>query len=193
MKRIISMVLALACLVMPAGVSLANADAPQDNVMKLQPRIDNYPYETMIYANYGITYATDGTDPYHPTGWRLFDGEWRYFDNGTSIRSWLYDDGKWYFLGPEMLTGWNAVSYNLNPFLGWEFYYFNESGVMQTGWLYDNGNWYYLKPSGAMVANDWFKVGDTWYWFSVTGRMATGNTKINGKSYRFGSDGAWLG
>ena len=45
-----------------------------------------------------------------------------------------------------MCTGWEQIS-NV-------WYYFNESGAMQTGWVQTKpGYWYYLNSDGAMLSN----------------------------------------
>lgn len=62
----------------------------------------------------------------------------------------------------NVVTGINAdvkvttTNIDVQQKVGWKFingqwYYFNESGVMQTGWLSDNGKWYYLNSLGAMM------------------------------------------
>ena len=53
-----------------------------------------------------------------------------------------------------------------------QWYNFNQSGYMQTGWVNSNGVWYYCLPSGEMVH-------DT-------------TMEIDGVSYTFQSDGAWV-
>ena len=64
--------------------------------------------------------------------------------------------------------------------IGGVWYYFNNSGAMQTGWLNDGGTWYYFNNSGAMQTG-WQLIGGAWYYFYSGGNMAV-NTVIDGWS-----------
>ncbi len=97
-----------------------------------------------------------------------------------------------------------------------KWYYFNDTGVMQTGWVLDN--MYYCEQSGAMVTG-WQKLlppdenndndhrnspyssaddGKYWYYFGTNGKKFvpsdsddnTKQKKINGVYYCFSEDGA---
>lgn len=52
----------------------------------------------------------------------------------------------------------------------YEWYYFDDSGIMKTGWVKSNGKWYYLDKS--------------------SGKMVVSTTTPDG--YAVGPDGAWL-
>jgi len=141
--------------------------------------------------------------------WVLKDGNWMYkTDNGTyKSNTWFQDTDKvWYHFDENgcMQTGWLSDS--------GVWYYLNSSGAMRTGWLSYNGAWYYLSGSGAMQT-DWVQVGNSryylnssgvmqtgwlkdnsrWYYFENSGAMLVNVTKtIQGVSYTFGPDGAWI-
>lgn len=48
-----------------------------------------------------------------------------------------------------------------------KWYYYDDSGVMQTGWILIDNGWYYLKASGEMASNEWiggYYVGSDGTW-----------------------------
>lgn len=54
---------------------------------------------------------------------------------------------------------------------GYEWFYFNEEGLMQTGWMTINGQTFYLQPAsdgtrGVMLAG-WHKIDGRWYHFQT--------------------------
>lgn len=82
--------------------------------------------------------------------------DWSLYRNNVRVTGWTQYRGHWYF--------------------------FNNAGVMQTGWQQLGGNWFFLwnqqdgqAPFGAMLANDWLRVGtNTYYAFGANGVMLTG-------------------
>ena len=50
--------------------------------------------------------------------------------------------GWWYTKENSYSIGWNKIDGN--------WYYFNNTGLMQNGWIDDNGTWYYLNDSGSL-------------------------------------------
>lgn len=140
------------------------------------------------------------------TGW-LKEGNYWYFmdENGIMQTGWLRNANKWYFLNAsgKMQTGWLLYKndwYYLNASgsmaTGWlrlndKWYYFNSSGVMQTGWLLYKNDWYYLNTNGSMQTG-WQRINSVWYYFR-DGVMVTGTQIINGKTYKFDSNGKWIG
>ena len=116
--------------------------------------------------------------------------------------TWTVNNGNWMFKdksGTAYKSRWAAV-YNpyANTALGqqnFDWFYFNEKGIMMTGWVQDGGRWYYLSPVsdgtlGRMVTG-WAQIGNNWYYFNpvsdgTRGAMLT-NTWI-GQNY-VGADG----
>lgn len=83
------------------------------------------------------------------------------FTSTGANAAWKRDiNGWWYTEGSSWSIGWR--------FINNAWYYFDDSGYMETGWLQDNGKWYYLNSSGEMV---------------------TGTQSIDGLIYEFNSDG----
>ena len=60
-------------------------------------------------------------------------------------------------------------------------------------WVKDSVGWCYLDSNGRMVINDWVKDGGKWYYLDANGYMVTGTKTIGGKTYKFASNGVWLG
>ncbi|MDB1921720.1 MBL fold metallo-hydrolase [Clostridium tertium] len=122
------------------------------------------------------------------TGWLLDNNLWYYLNSsGMMVTGWLYSGDMWYLMSEEgkMLTGW--VDFDRDR------YFLNSSGAMETGWRYENGAWYYLELSGRMSNNQWKNIQGVKYWFNVDGKMATQDTIIKGKMYRFDLNGNYLG
>ena len=102
-----------------------------------------------------------------------------------------------------MTTGWQTI--------GNQFYYFSESGIMQTGWRDIDGKRYYLAPEDGHLWFGWLTLSDgsryycsadgslTYGWLGPyylapeDGHMVTGDYVIDGVTYRFGSDGILIG
>ena len=83
------------------------------------------------------------------------------FTSTGANAAWKRDiNGWWYTEGSSWAIGWR--------FINNAWYYFDDSGYMETGWLEDNGKWYYLNYSGEMV---------------------TGTQNIDGLIYDFNSHG----
>lgn len=186
---------------------------------------------------------------YNAAGNRLYnvwrtgaDGAWRYIDsngymavdkwvdndnyyvdaNGIMVaNNWLKirNDSKdsgydWYFFtstGKNVKDGWEKINNN--------WYYFDDTGLMQTGWILDD--MYYCGKDGVMLTG-WNKLtppdeyaddtddhtgpyetaddGTYWYYFSSSGKKAVPSDdddnfkqkRINGSYYCLREDGAML-
>ena len=63
-------------------------------------------------------------------GWQQNDsGQWNYYRNGESVKGWLSEDQKWYWL--DKVTGM----------------------MFAGGWKRIDGKWYYFYPDGTMAVN----------------------------------------
>lgn len=97
---------------------------------------------------------------------------------------WVQESGNWYFYDNSSILqkGW------LNQTGKW--YYLDEwTGVMQTGWskagTYDD--WYFMNGSGVMQTG-WQKLGNSWYFMNSSGSMKTGWHSQAGKWYLLDRD-----
>ena len=129
------------------------------------------------------------------TGWTKltsFSGwdSWYYSDsNGHAVSGWQKIGKKWYYFSPysnDMLTGLSSI-YNEST-EEYDYYYFNENGVMQTGWVgYESSgetDWYYFASSG-LGAEGWTQINKKWYYFEDA-RALTGMVTIGSDTYFFG-------
>ena len=77
-------------------------------------------------------------DPQTANGWTQNDsGEWSYYKNGESVKGWLSDDQKWYWLD-------------------------NNGKMFSGGWKQIDGKWYYFYADGSMAVStkvDGYEVG----------------------------------
>ncbi len=132
--------------------------------------------------------------------WYLLDGK------GFRLSGWQYTDSKWYMLditSGEMKTGWykeenktqndknntNTTDTNTVKFENW--YYLNNDGAMKTGWLSDGGKWYYLNLNGIMQKG-WLTQSNSKYYLDTAGIMVTEAQTIDGKIYKFNSNGTLI-
>ncbi len=137
------------------------------------------------------TYASESSDGLMVTTnavvrrWRQTGGRWWYQIGSGYATHWLTIDGTWYYFDNSgwMQTGWQKISN--------KWYYFKSSGAMQTGWGKISGTWYYFNSSGAMQTG-WKQISGTWYYFKSSGAMQTGWLKLSGKWYYFTSGGAMV-
>lgn len=74
----------------------------------------------------------------------------------------------------------------------YNWYYFNNEGIMQTGWINDNGKWYYLDSNGVMQIGV-INIADKVYYLNENGAMQTGRITIDGQSYEFSNNGEAVG
>ncbi|EKQ57002.1 MULTISPECIES: leucine-rich repeat domain-containing protein [unclassified Clostridium] len=113
----------------------------------------------------GNKYYYDKENGLVKNDWKLISGNWYYFnDDGIMQKGLQTVKGIKYYLDNNgvMITGWQKIDK--------DWYYFGSSGGMQYGWLTLDYKTYYLNPS--------------------TGIMVSADTTINGKKYRFNSDGS---
>jgi len=125
------------------------------------------------------------------TGWTKHNGVWHYYDKstGAAVLGWLKDGGKWYYLNPS------TTVMHVGPLkVGSKEYFMQSSGAAYIGWLKVGGTWHLYGSDGARVTSGWVKDGSDWYYFNpATGNYVTGNTVINGTTYRFLPSGKWIG
>lgn len=100
--------------------------------------------------------------------YRLSNGNYRYFNNSTGYMyvGLVKHGGYYYYFNPR--TGYRFQS-GMKKVNG-RTYYFKNDGRAHTGWLTLNGKKYFFNSKGMMYANT--------------------TVLIQGKQYRFGSDGA---
>lgn len=105
------------------------------------------------------------------------------FEEETPVADgWFEDlDGRKYFKNQKALTGWQSLDGN--------FYFFNETGVMQTGWVEDNGRKYYLNQDGIWKKNCWIEDGEGRHYLDGKGQKMTGWLTIGENTYYLGEDG----
>ena len=143
------------------------------------------------------------------TGWQKeADGKWYYFNaDGSMAKGWFRYKSKWYYLTKSgaMAKGWKKI--------GTAWYYFKADGAMaskewirgfwldrdgcwtyepKASWRKTKKGWWYGDTSGWYAKKQWQKIDGTWYYFDASGYMVTGRQVIDGKTYTFGGDGAYI-
>ncbi|NRY62748.1 leucine-rich repeat domain-containing protein [Clostridium beijerinckii] len=116
------------------------------------------------------------------------DKNWYYYDrmNGVIKNDWKQISGIWYYFDKD-----GKMEKGLQTIKGVK-YFFNDNGAMATGWVKIDNSYYYFSGSGAMQYG-WLTLNDKIYYLDGTsGIMASGDTVINGKKYRFSSDGSLI-
>ena len=104
------------------------------------------------------------------------------FEEETPVADgWFEDlDGRKYFKNQKALTGWQSLDGN--------FYFFNETGVMQTGWVTIDGKEYYFNYEGEMLKG-LQDIQMKTYLFDNNGVKLTGWQQWEGQKYYLGTDG----
>ena len=121
-------------------------------------------------------------------------------DGGAYVTrgSWKNTNGRWSFTDE---SGEPAVSrwiYTLNGD-SYEWFYFDENGIMAEGWITLNGLTFYLNPVSnekyGMMMTGWQRIDGKWYYFSEVSDGTRGRLLVNAKTpdgYFVGKDGAWV-
>ena len=113
---------------------------------------------------------------------------WFYYDriNGLIKNDWKQISGKWYYFDKD-----GIMQKGLQTIKGVKFY-FNDNGAMVTGWQkIDNSNYYFSNTGGMQYG--WLNLdAKTYYFDESTGVMVSGERVINGKKYKFYSDGSLI-
>jgi hypothetical protein len=144
------------------------------NRVKGTETIDGKEYEFDEYDNLRDGWESDKNN------------NWFYYDrlNGAVKNNWKQISGIWYYFDKD-----GIMQKGLQTIKGTK-YFFNDKGAMVTGWQKISNNNYYFSNSGGMQYG-WLNLDDKIYYLDdVTGIMASGDKSINGKKYKFSSDGS---
>ena len=120
--------------------------------------------------------------------WGVVNNRVMYFDKrGRQVKDrWITTGRKWYYINE---AGYRATGWKVDNETGQRYYMDNVTGEMKLGMMYLNGSWYYLGTTGVMHTG-WLWLNNNWYYFTENGEMITNQTMvINGKEYRFATDG----
>ncbi|MGO5051964.1 N-acetylmuramoyl-L-alanine amidase [Lachnospiraceae bacterium LCP25S3_G4] len=113
-------------------------------------------------------------EPVQQTGWNEIAGKKYYYLDGKKVVDWKWIDTAWYYFDQSgvMQTDWK--------FIGTEWYYLGTDGAMQKGWINQGGVTYYLYSNGIM-ARGWNTIEDTLCYFTSSGNLySKGVTSIMG-------------
>ena len=142
------------------------------------------------------------------SGKKIIKGVEYYFESGSyeMRQDGAFDDGKGYYICDKDgkstsvagFTGWY-----LNKELKGDVWYYFQGGKPYTGnigrYVTDRGRMitgiyegYMFDDNGLLVTNRWICRYNTWYYAGSTGKLYTGTRTVNGKTYLFAADGAWI-
>lgn len=105
-----------------------------------------------------------------------------------AFAGWQQDENGWWY-SKEDGSGGYAVGDTLIDGI---YYWFNDSGYMQTGWRNKQGRWYYYEADGKR-AEGWRQIDGKWYYFTGEGNMHTGWLDLDGNRYFLENDGMVIG
>lgn len=112
--------------------------------------------------------------------------------------TWKQDGDNWNFTktsGEMVKEQWACILWNNT----YNWYYFDQNGMMKTGWIEINGQTFYLQPQsnghrGEMLTG-WQQIDGKWYWFQTESNGNKGALLKNGVTpdgYKVGADGSWV-
>ena len=147
------------------------------------------------------------------TGFIQYGSKYYYFSpsDGTLQTGVVQVGSNYYYFSPStgaLQTGAVQVGSNYYYFspstgalqtgivkIGSNYYYFSPSnGALQTGWQTIGGKYYYFDPSTGAMKFGWLKYEGLWFYLSPkTGNPVTGTQTIDGKTYKFNSNGVCIG
>ena len=130
-------------------------------------------------------------------------------DGYAVTNKWQKDSKGWCYLGADarMVTNdWvadskgmcymdsdgYAVSSTWKKIDGTWYYFDADTHMVTNKWIKDSKGWCYMDADGYAIANQWKQIGGKWYYFDGNARMVTGTQVINGKTYKFDSNGVWI-
>ena len=170
----------------------------------------------MVYNNWvkdnGKWYFIDSNGYMVSNCWKKDSTGWCYLGSSGAMltNAWVKDSVGWCYVGADGYcvtnkwvkdsVGWCYLDANgrmatnkwIKDSVGW--CYVGANGYCVTNdWVKDSKGWCYLDANGRMVYNNWVKDGGKWYYLDANGYMVTGTKVINGKTYKFASNGVWLG
>lgn len=104
----------------------------------------------------------------------------------------------WVLIKPDgsLVKGWQKMQWSK----GTDWFYFDKNGIMLTGWQklkWSKGtDWFYFDDKNGNMLLGWQKLkwskGTDWFYFDKNGAMVTGTQVIDGKTYKFDSNGALI-
>lgn len=106
----------------------------------------------------------------------------------TALAGWQQDSVGWWYVKED---GSNTYAVG-DALIEGAYYWFNDSGYMQTGWKSVSGYWKYYDADGKR-ASGWREVDGKWYYFDNDGRMQTGWLDLDGNRYFLRNDGMVIG
>ena len=116
------------------------------------------------------------------------DGGKLYYVNASGykvVNGWARDSKGWVYLGSD---GTKVINKWVRDSIGW--CYVGADGYAVTNcWKKDSVGWCYLNASGSMTKNAWVNDGGNRYYLNGSGYRVTGTKVIDGKTYKFNSNG----
>ena len=129
------------------------------------------------------------------------------------INGWytISNGNKYYYENNVAVTGWKQIYFMSSGRSKLEWFYFNNSGVMQTGRVTIDGKTYLFLGNGVLrtgwvtvgktklyctkedgLATGWKEIKGSWYYFSDSGAMQNGWVQVSGLWYYLNSEGVML-
>ncbi len=139
-----------------------------------------------------VNWCYVGDDGYCVTNkWVRDSVSWCYVgaDGRIVTNKWVADSHGWCYLGSD---GRMVTNKWVKDSVGW-CYVGADGYCLTNAWAKDSVGWCYLGADGRMVTSKWVKDNGNWYYLDSNGYMVTGTKTISGKTYKFKSNGVWIG
>lgn len=106
----------------------------------------------------------------------------------SAFAEWKQDETGWWYAKED---GSNSYAVG-DTLIDGTYYWFNDSGYMQTGWRNKQGRWFYYDADGKQAIG-WRSIDGKWYYFNGEGVMHTGWLDLDGNRYFLQNDGMVIG
>lgn len=146
---------------------------------------------TNAWVRDSVSWCYVGSDGYCITNcWKKDSVGWCYLDaSGRMVTNrWVKDSVGWCYVGAD---GYCVTNKWVKDSVGW-CYVGSDGYCVTNAWKADSKGWCYIDNNGRILINNWVKDSGKWYYLDANGYMVTGTKRIDGKTYKFASNGALI-
>jgi len=176
------------------GNTAAGNSGSQDNGGMVAQRTRS---TSTILGAYRPSYEAESSGTTVTKGWKNDDKGWWYVKStdGSYYKScWAKIDGKYYYFWDDGYMASDEFIKSADYKTSGILYYVDSKGVWDEKkykWNNNDTGWWISEvDSDWYPKSKWYKIDGKYYYFDERGYMVTGTKTIDGKKYKFNSDGS---